>query len=83
MSCLYPNLTPTGRYRKGCRCDDCRAHNAARCQKLQRARCERSEQAPHGTVGAYTNWGCRCEPCTSAHNARCRAYYQSRKKAKA
>lgn len=59
-------------YRRGCRCSECRAANAARSLH-RRSRGEAPEQA-HGTRGGYNNYGCRCAPCTAANSAASAAY---------
>lgn len=51
-------------YRKGCRCDDCRAHNT---QRLAAFRAWRKGEIPHATDDGYVNWACRCELCREAH----------------
>lgn len=57
-----------GGYRKGCKCDVCRAANALRYMEDQRDRCARLKAdpsiRPHGDPSTYHNWGCRCIPCT-------------------
>ncbi len=54
----------------GCRCDVCRAGNAARCAAAAASRAERlaadPSAAPHGNAMTYKNWGCRCLECTAA-----------------
>lgn len=59
-------------YRRGCRCDDCRAANTRGVREQQKKRKERLDTAQfkHGAA-AYTNWGCRCEVCTKAHTEYC------------
>jgi hypothetical protein len=70
-------------YRRGCRCADCLAANAAyhRMCRNDRLRLveEHTAEFEHGP-SAYTNWGCRCEICTEANKARCREY-QTRRQA--
>lgn len=55
-------------YRRGCRCEDCRAANAAYTKQLREGRQKQLSTTPiaHGADG-YTNWGCRCEACRRAH----------------
>lgn len=58
-----------------CRCDECRAANAAsRREYVARIR-ERKDAAtgeppsprvPHGTTNAYSNYKCRCDECRAA-----------------
>lgn len=76
----------TRRYRtRGCRCDVCRAGNAAR-QAAAKARryARRAAGAATFTHGAsaYGNWGCRCPTCTREHSARSAAYKSSRRAAR-
>ncbi|UQN30681.1 hypothetical protein [Brachybacterium kimchii] len=54
-------------YRAGCRCDDCRAANAAY------DRAYRAGHREHGTRAAYTR-GCRCDACRSANAEAHRAW---------
>ena len=54
-----------------CRCDLCRAANAAHNASARRKRYQAVEAgtvviSEHGRY-AYANWGCRCETCTKAH----------------
>lgn len=49
-----------------CRCDECRAANAARVQ-AERARGLPEGDHRHGTAYGYKNYGCRCEPCKDAN----------------
>lgn len=32
------------------------------------SRSTRSADAPHGTIGGYTNWSCRCDKCKRAYS---------------
>lgn len=53
------------RYRHGgCRCDACRAANAAYVRSWKR---NRKGDPPHGTLDGYVNWFCRCPECVAAH----------------
>lgn len=68
-------------YRKGCRCDDCRAANAEHSRRRRanaKADPSRADRAGHGNANTYRNHGCRCGPCCAAyidywreHNDRC------------
>lgn len=62
----------TASYRRGCRCDDCRAANTECHRELRAKRKARKtpEAIEHGK-GAYVNWGCRCEVCTKANSEAC------------
>jgi hypothetical protein len=58
-----------------CRCDLCRAANAARHLEARRRRRQAVEAGTvvitkHGT-STYTNWGCRCEVCIKAQAQAC------------
>lgn len=55
-----------------CRCDECRAAQAA-YQLLFKRRADPA-QAPHGTTTGYSSWNCRCVPCREAHAARMRVW---------
>lgn len=52
-----------------CRCDVCKAANAARCDRRRRQR-DPSKLPPekHGKKSTYSNWNCRCTECTQAWN---------------
>ena len=71
----------TGYTYYGCKCDVCRAANAARCRHQQEQRHARAVQdpslVPHGR-GGYTNWGCRCQVCTKANTQACVTYRKAR-----
>lgn len=59
---IEPAHGTMAKYRRGCRCEVCRAENTRVCK-------ERRHQgvAPnHGTVSGYQNYGCRCEDCREA-----------------
>ncbi len=64
---------------RGCRCERCRADNAAYTRELR----QRLHQRPlprdlvHG-CGAYANWGCRCRTCRDANAAHVRQWRQAR-----
>jgi hypothetical protein len=68
-------------YRRGCRCDVCRAANTA-LARAQRQRTyeargypvkERPPKPDHGSRSRYVR-GCRCEPCTAANTIGTRAW---------
>lgn len=61
-------------YLLGCRCDDCRRAGTEYKRGEDARRKARSDEAPHGTRGGYSNWGCRCEPCKVAHSVYMKAY---------
>lgn len=53
------------RYRKGCRCDECReANRKYHLKERWKRRCKivLGEPVPHGLSG-YINHGCRCDVC--------------------
>lgn len=71
----------TYRYHK-CRCDECRAANAASQREYVARIRERKDAAmvdphslrvPHGTSNAYCNHKCRCDECRAAWAAYMRA----------
>ena len=62
----------------GCRCDECRAANAARFARRKAERDMRMSDFEHGSSG-YVNWGCRCDVCAEAHSEVMAANYASRK----
>lgn len=55
------------RYWLGCRCDRCRAANAARCRALRAKRMSKPipNDVPHG-LSTATNYGCKCAVCRDA-----------------
>jgi hypothetical protein len=68
-------------YRDGCRCEECRAANAARHKAWRRRTCRNpasADRAGHGKASTYNNHGCRCTGCTDAHMARITEYRQRR-----
>jgi hypothetical protein len=70
----------TTSYRKGCRCDECKAANTASYMKWKRSRSPKHiPHHVHGTLGGYTNYYCRCDRCKTAKSAEDRSY-QKRKK---
>jgi hypothetical protein len=74
-----------GGYKRGCRCETCRAGNTAMHRASQARRIARnaSAQFEHGASG-YKNWGCRCEICTTANTVACRPAkqrYRARRRA--
>ena len=55
-----------------CRCDECRAANAAYRLDWLRRRGHNpidDDDPRHGTIGGYTNYSCRCDKCRAANNA--------------
>ena len=68
--------TVGGYTNNACRCERCRAANAAYVQKRRYERAAAlaadPSRAAHGEESTYTNWRCRCQPCTEARAA----YYQ-------
>jgi hypothetical protein len=66
-----PHGTTSAYRNRGCRCDECRAHNAVR-QARQRG--ARGPLPPgdlrHGTLNGYTNYRCRCDQCAAASKRR-------------
>lgn len=65
------------RYHRGCRCDQCRAANAAYDRELR----ARAGLPVHGKRGTYTS-GCRCEPCTEANREYQRKHHHGEVKAR-
>ncbi|MCI3277493.1 hypothetical protein [Streptomyces cylindrosporus] len=65
--CAQPGISA---YRRGCRCQGCRAANTAKCQQGHERRVAKAADADfeHGASG-YKNWGCRCPVCTKANTA--------------
>lgn len=69
---MKAGISVHGRYRAymaGCRCDDCRAANAAAKQRSrQRAAADssRADRAGHGKADTYKNHSCRCDQCREA-----------------
>lgn len=57
-------------YRRGCRCDACRAANTARAVRAKAARVARQipDDVEHGAA-CYSGWGCRCDVCRAANAA--------------
>lgn len=66
-----------GAYRRGCRCQVCRAGHAARTRAAKASRRERlatgTATFKHGS-SAYRNWGCRCETCRNENAATHKAW---------
>lgn len=63
----------TGSYRRGCRCDVCRAANAAAAAERRARRLEQGMPADaHGMPSGYTFWGCRCKVCKRTERDRSR-----------
>ncbi|MDN5767192.1 MAG: very short patch repair endonuclease [Humibacillus sp.] len=61
-----------------CRCDACRAANAAYQRELIARYREQGGRGQHGTAYRYQT-GCRCDDCRAAHAAADRQYRRSRK----
>ena len=64
----------SGYRKRGCRCDVCRAANAAWARERRRRRRELLSDGavapqPHG-ISTYINWGCRCDECCAAQAVR-------------
>lgn len=64
----------------GCRCDPCRAANAAYQRELMARYRASGGRGEHGTSYRYDT-GCRCASCREAHNAKSRAWKQKRREA--
>lgn len=65
-TCPFPSRD---RYNNaGCRCDGCRAENAAYHRERRKARIENIPAHVHGTNDGYLNYMCRCRECNDAHN---------------
>ena len=61
-------------YKRGCRCDECRAGNAAWMREY-RYRERAIPDGAHGRASTYVNYRCRCALCAYEW----RAYQQQRK----
>lgn len=63
-------------YRRGCRCDQCRAANAEMHRRWRVNAAARADAlgVSHGTTARYTNYGCRCDQCREANRLRLRTY---------
>lgn len=65
----------TTAYKRGCRCDICRAASAARQAEYRQRKRDGGPLLPkgprpiqvHGTRNSYDKYGCRCEPCRDAN----------------
>lgn len=55
----------------GCKCDKCRAVNAAttKARRHRLAKLIDPEDERHGTTSFYQNHGCRCDACKDAQAA--------------
>ena len=87
-----PHGTAAGYASYGCRCDDCRKANNERCKRYRdanrervreyaaqyRAKLSKSENIPHGSTYAYSNYGCRCDECRAAQRDYSRRYRASK-----
>jgi len=69
----------------GCRCDECRAANAARKKRRDKERARLLAAGlvnpTHGEVSTYSNYLCRCDECRAAWSERCRRYKADRRRA--
>jgi hypothetical protein len=63
------------RARTGCPCGPCRA--AENEYKRAWKATKQAEDAPHGTLGGYTNYGCRCAACTKVKSDYMRDYQRA------
>jgi hypothetical protein len=77
--------TQNGYCNHGCRCQRCRASNAAYQQGARQRRQDfidagRVPDHVHGTENGYGNYRCRCDPCTKAHAENAKAIYHRRKR---
>ncbi len=66
---VEPEHGTTKMYRRGCRCELCRAANAAEYRALMERYRAEGGRGEHGTVYRYKT-GCRCDECPGC---RCRA----------
>lgn len=70
----------TSAYARGCRCDACRAAQAAYMREYRHRNGSRPfRQWQHGSVTGYQK-GCRCEPCKGAHSDYQRQYRSRRRR---
>lgn len=58
------NHGTTGEYKRGCRCDQCRA--AQRAYQVEWAEGRRAEANFQHGLNGYDNYGCRCDVCKEA-----------------
>ena len=71
----------TGGYAGGCRCEHCRAAEAAYKRRLRASYADRElPEVPHGR-NRYWNYGCRCEVCKADSAAAARESYARRRAA--
>jgi hypothetical protein len=62
-------------YRRGCKCADCRAANAAEYRaSRERRKLLSTDLIPHGTRNGHLAYGCSCGPCRAANRAYRREY---------
>lgn len=65
----------------GCRCQPCKAANAAHIRAMRAQARERAKTdpriIPHGTAHAYAYWGCRCSDCREAARVAVAKYRQA------
>ena len=69
--------TLSGYQYHGCRCDDCKAANAASFRRW-RTTMRGTEPRKHGIVSAYTHYRCRCDACVEAARQSWREYRERR-----
>ncbi len=63
---VEPEHGTTKMYRRGCRCELCRAANAAEYRALMERYRAEGGRGEHGTVYRYKT-GCRCDECRAAN----------------
>lgn len=69
------------KYRRGCRCGECRAANAERGRRHRAQKANWKASVPdevHGTINGYSNYSCRCDDCKAANTEKKRRAYQER-----
>ena len=57
-----------GEWRRDRSTEEVRRHRAETMRRNAESRSQRSGDAPHGTLGGYTNWSCRCVKCKLAYS---------------
>lgn len=80
------SLRPCGtiaRYRRGCRCDECREAIRAKAEHYRRLRGApvkpRYGGLRHGTPSGYGYWKCRCDECRRGNTLRMREYLRKKR----